>query len=241
MTVGRRDDLTYSILLITPALLYSSMGANALYTGIGYFVAVFVASLVPGLILRAPSLFLTGTTAAVVATLLIYMKIMSRFGHTEGMFVLGHVFSVPGMLVGAGVSAWLLRYRVKASLQWIVSGIGFLGTALGFMVAQMMVCNTLMYCGALSLGGNAGTELALLADRDHSGVISTASVSLMNSSFLSMVSKAPRTFSATSAAPRCSTQFDSSMMAASRASWFSLILNSREGSRSELGIANPRF
>jgi hypothetical protein len=46
---------------------------------------------------------------------------------------------------------------------------------------------------------------------------------------LSMVSKAPRTLSATSAEPRASTQLESSMMAASSASWFSLILYSREG------------
>lgn len=52
----------------------------------------------------------------------------------------------------------------------------------------------------------------------HSGVIITASVILMNSSFLSMASRAPRTLSATSADPCCSTQFESSMMAASRAS-----------------------
>jgi hypothetical protein len=152
MTVGRRDDFTYSILLMIPALLYASMGANPLNTGIGYLVAVPVVVLVPGLILRAPALFLTGTTATAVATLLIYMKIMSSLDHTEGMFALGHVFSMPGMLVGAGVSAWLLRYRVKASLPWIAAGIGFLGAALGFMVAQMIVCNTLMYCGALSFG-----------------------------------------------------------------------------------------
>lgn len=56
---------------------------------------------------------------------------------------------------------------------------------------------------------------------DQSGVMRTARVSLMNSSFSSMVCRAPRTFSATSAQPRCSTQFDSSMMEASRASWFS--------------------
>lgn len=78
-----------------------------------------------------------------------------------------------------------------------------------------------------------------VADNSHSGPIITASVILMNSSFLSMASRAPRTLSATSAAPRCSTQFVSSIMAASRASWFSLILNNREGSMSECGIANP--
>jgi len=44
---------------------------------------------------------------------------------------------------------------------------------------------------------------------DYSGVINTARVNLMNSSFLSMVSKAPRTLSATSGEPRASTQLES--------------------------------
>ncbi|KPG96213.1 hypothetical protein [Pseudomonas sp. RIT-PI-r] len=153
MTVGRRDDLAYSILLITPVLLYASIGANPLYTGSGYLVAVPAAVFVLGSIFRTPALFLTGTTAAAVATLSIYMNIIASLDHPEGLFGLGHVFSMPGMLVGASASAWLLRYRVKASLPWIVAGIGFLGTALGFIVAQMVMCNTLMYCGPLSFGG----------------------------------------------------------------------------------------
>ncbi|HGW4869710.1 TPA: hypothetical protein ACNIGS_001533 [Pseudomonas aeruginosa] len=109
-------------------------------------------TLIPGLILRAPALFFTGTTFTAIATLLIYMKIMSSLDHTAGMLAPGHMFSVPGMLIGAGVSAWLLRDRVKTRLPWIVAGVGVLGAALGFMVAQMVVCITLMYCGALSLG-----------------------------------------------------------------------------------------
>jgi len=56
-----------------------------------------------------------------------------------------------------------------------------------------------------------------LSGRTHSGVMSTASDMLMNSSFLLIVSKAPRTLSATSADPRCSTQSVSSIIAASRA------------------------
>ena len=55
---------------------------------------------------------------------------------------------------------------------------------------------------------------------NHSGVMSTANVMLMNSSFLLIVSKAPRTLPTTSADPRCSTQIVSSMIAVSRASWF---------------------
>ncbi|OUM34495.1 hypothetical protein B8W72_10860 [Pseudomonas putida] len=152
MTLSRRDDLTCAILMITAVLLYFSMGADPLYTGLGYLIAVPAVTLVPGLILQAPALFLTGTTGTAIVTLLAYMKIMSSLDQTEGMLALGHMFSVAGMLVGAGVSAWLLRYHLKTSLPWIVAGIGVLGAALGFMVAQMVVCNTLMYCGSLSLG-----------------------------------------------------------------------------------------
>jgi hypothetical protein len=53
-------------------------------------------------------------------------------------------------------------------------------------------------------------------DSGHSGAINTARVSLMNSSFLSMVSSAP------SAEPQASIQLDSSMTA-SMANWFSSV------------------
>jgi len=45
---------------------------------------------------------------------------------------------------------------------------------------------------------------------------------------------------ATSEDPRYSTQFESSMMAAAKASWFSLILNSREGRKCK-GDGLPQF
>jgi len=77
MTISRRDDLTYTILMITAVYLYSSICADPLYIGLGYLLAVPAVALIPGLILRAPALFLTGTTVTPIATLLIYMKIMS--------------------------------------------------------------------------------------------------------------------------------------------------------------------
>ncbi|AWY44193.1 hypothetical protein DKY63_31500 [Pseudomonas putida] len=152
MTVGFRDDLACSILLFVPVLLYANMGVDPLYAGVWYLLGVPLAALVPGLILRVPALFLTGTTAAVIASLLVYMNIMFSLPRSEGLLVLGHLFSMPGLLVGAGVSAWLLRCRVKASLPWLVAAIAFLGAIIGFMIAQMILCSTLMYCGALSFG-----------------------------------------------------------------------------------------
>jgi hypothetical protein len=42
---------------------------------------------------------------------------------------------------------------VRVTVPWIVAGFGFLGAGLGFMLAQMVVCNTLMSRGVLSLWG----------------------------------------------------------------------------------------
>lgn len=151
MTIGRKEDITYTLLLITPVLLYASMGADPLYTSAWYLLGVPVVALLPGLLLRAPPLFLTGTTAAALASLLIYVAIQSSLSRPDGLLALGHLFSLPGLLAGAGVSAWLLRHGMKASLPWRVAGVAFLGAAGGFMVAQMIVCNTLMYCAALSI------------------------------------------------------------------------------------------
>lgn len=148
--MGFRDDLVYSLALVALTLAYASIAGNALYLGYWYLVGVPVMMLLPGLALRVHPMFLTGTTAAVVGTLMIYMASVSSMSREGGLLGLGHLFSVPGMLVGASAAAWLLRFRVKASLPWIVAGIAFLCVGFGFLVAQMIACNTLMFCGALS-------------------------------------------------------------------------------------------
>lgn len=147
-----RDDLVCSMVLVTFVLVYASSAGNTLYLGYWYLIGMPVVMLLPGVLLRARSLFLTGTTAAAVFTLLIYMAIVSSMGREGGLVSLGHLFSVPGMFVGASVSAWLLRGRINASLPWLIAGLAFLSAVLGFMISQVIVCNTVMYCGALSLG-----------------------------------------------------------------------------------------
>lgn len=95
MTIGRRDDLAYSILLITPLIAYASAGADPLYTGAWYLLGVPVAALLPGLILRVPALFLTGTTAAALVSLLAYMNIMFSLPRPDGLLALVTCFPCP--------------------------------------------------------------------------------------------------------------------------------------------------
>lgn len=152
MTIGRKGDIACTILLLAPLLLYTSTGADPLYTSAWYLLGVPLAMLLPGVLLQAPPLFLSGTTAAAIASLLTYVMIISSLPHPDGLLGLGHLFSLPGMLLGAAASAWLLRYRVRAKSPLLVAGLAFLGAAGGFLVAQIIVCNTAMYCGGLSIG-----------------------------------------------------------------------------------------
>jgi hypothetical protein len=150
--MGFRTDLACSIFLVILVLVYASSAGNKLCLGYWYLVGVPLVVSLPGLILRTRALFLTGTSAAAVTSLLVYMAIISSKGRDGGLVGLGHLFSVPGMFIGASVSAWLLRFRLNMSLPWMVAGVAFLTAGLGFMIAQVIVCNTVMYCGALSFG-----------------------------------------------------------------------------------------
>lgn len=123
--MGFRDDLVYSLVLVALVVAYASSTSSALYLGYWYVIGVPVMMLIPGLILRVHAMFLTGTTAAVVVTLVVYMAFASSMGREGGLVGLGHLFSVPGMFVGASVSGWLLRFRINASLPWIVAGLRF--------------------------------------------------------------------------------------------------------------------
>lgn len=152
MTEGRRVDLAYSTVMLIALVLYASASGGTLYAGFWYPVAIPLLIVVWCLILGTPAYFLTGTTAATVVTLLIYINIISTTEHPDGLLVLGHLFSIPGMLMGIGIAAWALKHRLTATLPWIVASIGFVGAALGFLAAQLIVCNSLMYCSVLSWG-----------------------------------------------------------------------------------------
>lgn len=76
----------------------------------------------------------------------------------------------------------------------------------------------------LSIAYLIRNRMSFLAFRrsDHSGVISSARLIVMNPSLLVIVSSEPLTLSATSVDPRRSTHSVNSMIAASSAAWFSV-------------------
>lgn len=148
MTILRKVNaaILLSVSLI-PAVAQLLFG-DPLYVGTWYYLVVPTAAIAIGIMARAKPLFLLGTSLAVSVTLLVYAAVNLSLARPEGLLALGHLFSLPGAAVGTVIGAFLSR---RLSRPISVLALGFAGTLVGFFLNQLVVCNTVMWCGALSL------------------------------------------------------------------------------------------
>lgn len=121
---------------------------DPIYVGIWYYFAVPTVALGLAAAFRVKPPFLIGTSLAVAITLLAYMSINWRATHPEGLLALGHLFSLPGASIGIIVGA-IISKRIQHPL--VVLLFGFFGMTSGFLINQFILCNTVMWCGALSM------------------------------------------------------------------------------------------
>ncbi|MBC8650699.1 hypothetical protein GYM54_07970 [Pseudomonas sp. MTM4] len=138
--------MALSVALI-PAVAQLLFG-DPLYIGTWYYLVVPVTAIAIGLIARATPLFLLGTSVAISVTLLAYVAINLSLARPEGLLTLGHLFSLPGAAIGTLIGALLSR---RLSRLFSAMALGFAGALVGFFLNQLVVCNTLMWCGAFSL------------------------------------------------------------------------------------------
>ena len=68
----------------------------------------------------------------------------------EGLLGLGHLFSLPGAFIGVLVTAIVARKKA-ATHPFVLFLFGFVGLLVGYFLNQLVVCNTVMWCGPLSL------------------------------------------------------------------------------------------
>ena len=65
----------------------------------------------------------------------------------QGLLGLGHLFSLPGLGIAAVMAAVAARRR--RARPWMAFAAGLAACSIGFAVAQIVACRSLMYCGAL--------------------------------------------------------------------------------------------
>jgi hypothetical protein len=137
-----------AIPLLLPWVIVAFKG-DPLYLGLWYYVAVPLSVIGSAALVRPGGWFLIGVAVTLSFSFLAYQWIQLTGNRPEGLLGLGHVFSVPGAFIatlGAAIVARLRSWR--SALYSFLAGL--CASAAGFLIAQLVVCSTLMYCGMLS-------------------------------------------------------------------------------------------
>lgn len=149
MQISRKTDIIFSAVTIISLLIIVLFAGDLIYAGLWYYIAVPIAALALAAVFRVKPLFLFGTSIAIATTLLAYMAINFFSAHPEGLLVLGHLFSLPGAGVGIIFGAMFARGLQNPIIIFLLALLCLLG---GFFINQLIICNTVMWCGSLSIG-----------------------------------------------------------------------------------------
>ena len=120
---------------------------DALYIGLWYYIVIPVVAFTLTFPFKTKELFLTGTSIAIQLTIIPYLYINITAERPGGLLGLGHLFSLPGLAVGIIVGSIYVKNKYKKP--YIMLSIGFVASLSGFLINQIIICNTLMYCGNL--------------------------------------------------------------------------------------------
>lgn len=121
---------------------------DPLYVGLWYYAATWIGVVGIVQLARAPPLFSAGVSAALAASFLMYWTWQASLARPDGLLGLGHLVSLPGLVLAAIIAAIAIRRRIVSA--GVAFGIALLSCSLGFALAQTVVCRSLMYCGTLS-------------------------------------------------------------------------------------------
>jgi hypothetical protein len=150
MIFTRTLDASLAIAVALAMLVLVIIKGDALYLGLWYYIAVPVVVLGTCAAFRPAPLFLFGAAFAIAISMLALMSVNWRAASPEGLLGLGHIFSLPGAFVVVLGTAFVARKKqmVRPFAAFLL-GLG--GCGGGYFINQLVVCNTVMWCGSLSL------------------------------------------------------------------------------------------
>ena len=150
MKFTRTLDVSLAIAIALAMVVLVIIKGDALYLGLWYYIAVPFAVLATCSSLRPAPLFLLGTAFAIVISMLALMSVNWLATRPDGLLGLGHIFSLPGaMVVVLGTAFVAKKKQITRPLSAFLLGLG--GWGGGYFINQLVVCNTVMWCGPLSL------------------------------------------------------------------------------------------
>ncbi|MGB0132466.1 hypothetical protein [Dokdonella sp.] len=148
MQPSRKLDASIAGFVALSLPLMVLFAGDPLFVGLWYYLVVSASALGLAAALRTKPLFLCGTSLAVATTFVAYMLVNWRAAHPEGLLVLGHMSSLPGAVIGLILGVIAARRTQHPATVLMLALMSILG---GFFINQVVVCNTLIWCGPLSM------------------------------------------------------------------------------------------
>lgn len=120
---------------------------DPLYIGLWYYMAIPSVAYLLTLLFKPKQYFLTAISLVILLSYIPYFYRNLFAVRPEGLLGLGHLLSLPGLTIGILFVGLYLKNKSLNS--FIISTISFIGASFGFLINQLIVCNTVMYCGNL--------------------------------------------------------------------------------------------
>ncbi len=139
--------LSILVSMLVPILVFGI--GDGMYVGLWYYFVVPLVILGLSAAFKLTSSFYTGVSTAIAISFIIYLSINWTATRPEGLLGLGHLFSLPGGFLMVLITAFILK-RKNNCLPIHNLILGFFSFTIGFLLNQIVVCNSLMYCGVLS-------------------------------------------------------------------------------------------
>ena len=122
-----------------------------MYIGIWYYLAIPIVAYLLSLPFKPQSFFLTGISLTIILSYIPYFYYNITALRPEGLLGLGHLFSLFGLALGILFAGFYLKEKSLKPLSTLT--ISFIISFSGFFLNQLVVCNTLLYCGKLLSNG----------------------------------------------------------------------------------------
>ena len=150
MAISRSLDVSLAVAVALAMVTLTVIKGDALYLGLWYYFVVPAVVLGVCAAIRPAPLFLFGVALAIAISMLAVQFVNWRAVRPEGLLGLAHIFSLPGAFVLVTAAAFFARkLSVVRPIPALLLGLG--GFGVGYFLNQLLVCNTVMWCGPLSL------------------------------------------------------------------------------------------
>ncbi|MCE0555587.1 hypothetical protein [Motilimonas sp. E26] len=140
------DKIFYIIFYIISILIVAVVG-DFLHLSIVYYLFVPVVAYLLSLPFKPKAFYLSGIGLTILLSYVPYIFYYKAGKNIEGLMGLGHLFSLFGLGLGIILAGFYIKGKKNKPVVLFMISLVF--SLSGFLLNQLIVCNTVLYCGGL--------------------------------------------------------------------------------------------